>query len=250
MSYQLSEANGQGDEDPAALVARISAFAPTGGHRTLAEKAFGTLHHAVVTGQLSPGERLPIEELAEGLGMSPMPIREALRRLDAVGLVENLPHRGARVRELSLEDLSEVYDARLALEIPAIRGAATNFTEANEQKAADVLDRHARALRRGDSAESLRTHTEFHLVLYEAAGSRWLMRLISPLWESAERYRVATIGRRRDYMKSRMDEHTRILAACRQHQPEVAEVELWNHLALTANAVAQEMGGSALYETR
>ena len=79
------------------------------GHRTLAEKAFETLHAAIITGQLRPGARLPIEELAEVLEMSPMPIREAVRRLDAAGLVENIPHRGARVTELSVTDLAEVY---------------------------------------------------------------------------------------------------------------------------------------------
>src|ERR1700729_2607374 len=78
-------------------------------YRTLAEKAFQTLHAAIITGRLRPGTRLPIEELAELLRMSPMPIREALRRLDAAGLVENIPHRGARVTELSITDLEEVY---------------------------------------------------------------------------------------------------------------------------------------------
>jgi DNA-binding GntR family transcriptional regulator len=61
---------------------KLSALRPAGGHRTLAERAFATLHEAIVTGVLPPGERLPIEELAEILEMSPMPIREALRLLD------------------------------------------------------------------------------------------------------------------------------------------------------------------------
>jgi DNA-binding GntR family transcriptional regulator len=232
------------------LVTRLSAFAPDGSHRTLAEKAFGMLHDAVVSGSLSPGERLPIEDLAAAMGMSPMPIREALRRLDSVGLVENVPHRGARVRELSVEDLEEVYDARLALELPAIRGAAERFNEPTDERVAAILERHAAAVRGGDDEGTLRTHTEFHMALYEAAESRWLMRLISPLWESAERYRVATLGQQRGYMKSRMDEHERILAACRDRRPDVAEAELWNHLALTANAVSEQMGGSRLYEPR
>src|ERR1700761_4370924 len=101
------------------------------GHRTLAEKAFETLHRAIITGRLQPGTRLPIEDLAEVLEMSPMPIREAVRRLDAAGLVENIPHRGARVTELSVIDLAEVYEARLALELPAIRRAAQRFDEAD-----------------------------------------------------------------------------------------------------------------------
>src|SRR6478736_5938002 len=105
------------------------------GHRTLAEKAFETLHQAIITGQLRPGTRLPIEELAEVLEMSPMPIREAVRRLDAAGLVENIPHRGARVTDLSVIDLSEVYEARMALEVLAIRRAAERFQDADEEAA-------------------------------------------------------------------------------------------------------------------
>src|ERR1700722_3202200 len=111
------------------------------GHRTLAEKAFETLHQAIITGLLRPGTRLPIEELAEVLEMSPMPIREAVRRLDGAGLVENIPHRGARVTELSVPDLTEVYEARLALEMLAIRHAAERFEPRHEAVAHDRLAR-------------------------------------------------------------------------------------------------------------
>src|ERR1700760_1893206 len=109
------------------------------GHRTLAEKAFDTLHTAIITGQLRPGTRLPIEELAQLLQMSPMPIREALRRLDAAGLVENIPHRGARVTEPSITDLGDVFEARRALELPTIRRAAERFTHADESRARACL---------------------------------------------------------------------------------------------------------------
>src|ERR1700742_5133073 len=108
---------------------------PSGGrHRTLAEKAFETLHQAIMAGRLAPGLRLPIEDLAAALEMSPMPIREALRRLDSAGLVENIPHRGARVTELTVDDLAEVYEARVALEVLAIRRAAERFSDADEAR--------------------------------------------------------------------------------------------------------------------
>src|SRR5579864_1450561 len=109
------------------------------GHRTLAEKAFESLHEAIITGQLRPGTRLPIEELAGVLEMSPMPIREAVRRLDSAGLVENIPHRGARVTDLSITDLAEVTEARLALEVLAIRRAAERFDDQREATARDRL---------------------------------------------------------------------------------------------------------------
>src|ERR1700761_7880529 len=109
------------------------------GHRPLAEKAFETLHQAIITGRLRPGTRLPIEELAEVLQMSPMPIREAVRRLDAAGLVENIPHRGARVTELSVIDLAEISECRLALEVLAVRLAAERFNDAHARRARRAL---------------------------------------------------------------------------------------------------------------
>ncbi len=135
---------------------RRSRLAAPPGHRTLAEKAFEALHQAIITGELGPGERLPIEELAETLDMSPMPIREALRRLDTAGLVEHVPHRGARVAELSVDDLREIYEVRLALEPMAMRHAAERFDEDDAEIAREALARHVRAYRRGDVLEDLR----------------------------------------------------------------------------------------------
>src|ERR1700759_4982506 len=157
------------------------------GHRTPAEKAHETLHQAIISGALRPGARLPIEELAELLDMSPMPIREAVRRLDSVGLVQNVPHRGARVTELSVTDLAEIYEVRLALEVPAIRRAAQRFSEARAERARACLE----ALERMPDDASVATseaHARFHFALYEAAESAWLLRTIGPPWQISERY--------------------------------------------------------------
>jgi len=205
------------------------------------------LHSAIITGRIPAGRRLPIEELAETLEMSPMPIREALRRLDADGLVEHIPHRGARVRELSLDDLREVYEARLALEPLAIAHAAERFTDDDAARAGDALERHVAAYERGTAVEALAAHTEFHFALYEAAQSRWLVRLITPLWETSERYRLALAPRPDRALAKRRAEHERILAACVAHDPETAARELRDHLALTANEVAGRMGGTAMF---
>ncbi|HZE06726.1 MAG TPA: GntR family transcriptional regulator [Solirubrobacteraceae bacterium] len=217
---------------------------PSRGHRTLAEKAFDTLHTAIITGQLRPGTRLPIEELADLLEMSPMPIREAVRRLDAAGLVENIPHRGARVTELSVTDLTEVYEARIALELPAIRRAAERFTAEHEAEAR----RRLRALHEADEesfAAASEAHTRFHFALYAAAGSAWLMRLILPVWETSERYSLEVPDVRR--LPHRQSEHQEMLDACVAHEPERAAAVLHSHMAVTANRIAEAMGGEALF---
>jgi DNA-binding GntR family transcriptional regulator len=230
-----------------ALGRKLTGLARRGGHRTLAEQAFATLHEAIVTGLLEPGDRLPIEEVASTLRMSPMPVREALRRLEAAGMVESLPHRGARVTELSIGDLQEVYEARLVLEPRAVRHAAERFGDEDAERARDALGRHRMATQAGDLPEAWRSHTDFHFALYDAAGSSWFVRLITPLWESSERYRHAAspVEWR---LGDRQREHERILDACICHHPDRAAVELHNHLAITVNHVSNRMGGPQLVE--
>jgi DNA-binding GntR family transcriptional regulator len=214
------------------------------GHRTLAEKAFDTLHTAIITGQLRPGTRLPIEELAEVLEMSPMPIREAVRRLDSAGLVENIPHRGARVTELSITDLAEVVDARLALEVLAIRRAAERFDEAHERQARECLIA-LNSLPDDNSAATSAAHAAFHFALHEAADSAWLMRLIRPVWETSERYCLEVPSCRQ--LVGRRHEHEAILGACVAHDPDRAAISLYDHRATTANSIAVTMGGEKLF---
>ena len=215
------------------------------GHRTLAEKAFGTLHTAIITGRLRPGARLPIEELAELLQMSPMPIREALRRLDAAGLVDNIPHRGARVSELSVSDLEEVYEARLVLEPLAIRRAAERFTREDEALVRDRVEA-LHGMPDDNSGATSAAHEELHFALYAAARSVWLLRLIRPVWETSERYCLEVPQCRQ--LDARTGEHDEILAACVAGDPDHAARALHDHLATTANNIAVAMGGVPLYE--
>ena len=230
------------------MTSGLTRLAGTGvaeGHRTLADRAFVALHDAIVAGHLAPGERLPIEELGVALGMSAMPIREALRRLDAAGLVENIPHRGGRVTELSIPDLAEVYEARLALEPLAVRRAAERFGEAESALATERLAA-LNELPDDSSPETWAAHTAFHFALYDAADSRWLLRLIEPLWETSQRYRLAANVAPR--LRARSDEHDAILRACIDHDADLAARSLYNHLTRTANVVSRAMGGATLFE--
>ncbi len=216
-------------------------------HRTLAEKAFDTLHTAIITGQLRPGTRLPIEELADVLEMSPMPIREAVRRLDAAGLVENIPHRGARVTQLSITDLAEVYEARVALEVLAIRRSAERFSSEHADTARQRLA-ELNEMSDDNSAATSAAHDAFHFALYDAADSAWLLRLIRPVWETSERYCLEVPQSRQ--LAARTGEHDAILAACIANDPDRAAVALRDHLATTANNVSVAMGGEPLCELR
>lgn len=217
----------------------LSGLGGEAGSRTLADSAFATLHEAILVGRLEPGRRLPIEELASALDMSPMPVREALRRLDAVGLVEQVPHRGARVTQLSVKDVVEIYEARLALEPLAVRHAAERLTDEDAARAREAFDALAKVARR-TTARTWPAHTEFHFVLYRAARSRWLMRLILPLWESAERYRIAAW--RKGRLDIRQEEHEAILEAVLARDRDRAATLMHDHLATTANELAARLG--------
>ena len=91
-----------------------------------------------------------------------------------------------------------------------------------------------------------RAHSDFHLGLYAASGSRWLPRLIRPIWENSERYRFASLAARGP-LEWRRREHQRILDACAAHDPDEAEAALRAHLILTANLVARRMGHGDLF---
>src|SRR6476659_184015 len=111
----------------------------------MAEAALERLREAISMGELTPGTPLRLEDLARNLGMSISPIREAVRQLEALGLAEHVPHHGAKVMRLDVEELRELFSIRLALEGMAVRRAAALFEEANAQsaRASDGLRRRA-----------------------------------------------------------------------------------------------------------
>jgi DNA-binding GntR family transcriptional regulator len=214
--------------------------------RTLAEQAAAELQEAILSGELAPGTPLRLEKLARTLDMSPMPVREAVRQLEMLGLAEHVPHRGARVSRLSIDDLRDTYEARLPLETLAVRHAARRFGEVDRERCARLLAEHVRAYRNGDDRRGRELHSQFHFALYTASGSQWLPSLIRPLWENSERYRIASLSARGS-LERRRREHQRILDACAARDPDAAEVALRDHLVLTANLVAKQMGEPPLF---
>lgn len=207
--------------------------------RTLAERAAAELHRMIMSGELPAGTHLRLVDLAASLDMSAMPIREGLRRLEALGLVEIIPHKGAWVRDISEQDLTDTYQTRLALETMAIRAAAERFTEADGEAAAQALQQHEFAAG-GDPLLSRRAHTAFHFALYRACGSRWLMRAIEPVWENSERYRFAKqlTGKRLRLVHS---EHQAILDACLARDTEAAVAALTDHLEHSTRRIRAAM---------
>ena len=212
----------------------------------MAEAALERLREAIIMGELTPGTPLRLEDLARRLGMSISPIREALRQLEALGLAEHLPHHGAKVMRLDVEELRELFSIRLALEGMAVRRAAEIFTTSDGDAARSHLDAYDEARRRGDIRAAVRAHGAFHFALYEAARSAWLRRLIRPAWDSCERYRPVLLAK--GAVQDRHEElDVELLDACAAHDPERAAKALHDHLELATDIYAVELAGRSIF---
>lgn len=206
-------------------------FTPTSAsaQRTLAEQAVAVLYSRIMSGDLPPGSSLRLTELADELGMSLSPVRESLRRLETLGLVEIFSHKGARVREVSIEDFEDTQRTRQSLESFAIRLAAQKFTAADSARAREALDTHIALVSSGDPIGARTAHTLFHFALYQAGGSQWLLRAIEPVWENSERYRFTHAPDPEGAAHSNL-EHEALLAACEAHDVEGAAQALVSHI--------------------
>ncbi len=215
-------------------------------HRTLAEHAFNEIRRAIVSGELAAGQRLRIRDLASALELSPMPIREALRKLDTVGLVEQSPHRGARVSLPSPEDLHDLVRARLAVEPLAASVAAQSFRAPERALAEAALNRYHHAAEADNIPAAFDADRDFHFAIYNAAESPWLRRLIVPLWDSSERYRRAGTPGTYQFAE-REREHAGILEACVEHDEARAFSGMLLHLTRSANRIAGSLMGTVIF---
>lgn len=208
--------------------------------RTLVDLAISEIREAILSGELAPGAPLPLRELEEQLSMSSMPVREALRHLELVGLVEQYPHRGTRVAGISIQDLEGIYSLRIVLESLAVRRAAVRLAQADYEHLSGLLSEYERAYRQGDEARGREAHKDLHFGLYERAEHPWLLKLIDLLWDNAERYRRMSV-KARGTLEDRMREHQHILDACLRGDPKAAERAIANHLRLTMDTIKAEL---------
>ncbi len=213
----------------------------------MAEAALERLREAIIMGELTPGTPLRLEDLARSLGMSISPIREAVRQLEALGLAEHVPHHGAKVMQLDVEELRELFSIRLALETMAVRRAAERFSTADEEAARAHLAAYDDARHRADTRAAVHEHTAFHFTLYAAAGSGWLLRLIRPAWDSCERYRPVLLAATGELQDRHEELDVELLESCAAHDPDRAAAALQAHLQLATDIYAVELKGREIF---
>ena len=215
----------------------------TGDYHTMQDLVFTTLRDEIFAGRLKPGDRLNTSELARRLGVSRMPVREALNRLISVGLVENLPHRGAFVTKLSVEEVIEIYYIRAALEGIAARLAVQSMTPQAKKRLLEICDAIERAINEEDDLMILRLNFDFHSLIYESIQSERIEDLIFQYYTLTEQYRALGLDLpgRYDEIKG---EHRRIAEAIAAGDADAAEKYGREHHLTTARRIARSVGST------
>ncbi len=208
---------------------------------TLTEAAASSLRALIVSGQLPPGTPLRLNILAARLGMSVMPVREALRALEAERLVTFRAHHGATVASVSPEDVEEAYAMRAALEGLAARDGVLNLTDEWLEVIRDKFRMMEEDHARGDRDALVAHDQEFHRALYMAGGRPERMRRIVELWEGTRRA-VPLIYRSWDPLDVAIDAHRPILAAVEARDARAA--------AARSRAQTEQAGTRILRELR
>ena len=211
--------------------------------RTLAALVHGRLRADVLRGRLRPGDRLRFDTLRRAYGVGLSPLREALSRLAADGLVSLQDQRGFQVAPVSLPDLWDVFNVRLRLDVTALRASIAAGNDRWESEVVAAFHRLAKCYLRSQDHPGLHsdeweeTHRAFHLALLSACGSPWLLHLRNILFDHSERYRHLAVSFGYPSRLS-LREHRAIKNAVVARDADRACRLLESHMRRTAAAVA------------
>jgi DNA-binding GntR family transcriptional regulator len=211
------------------------------GHRTKSHIAAEYLRAAIRRGDLRPGERLTNREMCELLGMSPTPVREAMRMLEVEGLIVDEPHRGMSVARPTEGNLGELYDLRAHLEGHATSLATTRLTADDLAEIAAAAAAHHAARIDGDFPAAAERNYEFHTLIYRAANeSPYLMEFIVRLWNVFPWNANWTLEMRTERA---ITEHAAILEALQNRDARAAERLMKRHILSTKPFILAAIDG-------
>ncbi|MDW7675282.1 MAG: GntR family transcriptional regulator [Bacillota bacterium] len=209
-------------------------------YKPLRELVFESLREAIINATLKPGERLMEVQLAEDMGVSRTPVREAIRKLELEGFVVMVPRKGAYVAGISLKDIADVYEIRAALEALASGLAAERITE----EELEDLERHLVKVNEYTEAQNLHSlveiDTSFHDILYKASRNERLVQIISNLREQIMRFRTTSLavpGR----MKEALLEHKELVEAISERNIAKAQELAQRHVENAENIMLDSL---------
>lgn len=187
----------------------------------LREQIRQVLVEGLLSGRWKPGERIVERRIATELKVSQAPVREALRELESLRLIETIPNKGARVRDFGVEDMAEIYPVRAGLELVAAQLAATTLAEDPSPLEREV-EALQRATARGDVDEQIRHSVEFHREVVKAANNSVLLHT----WESlgVEVWTALSMRWLDMELHAKAADHARIARAFREKDPGVGQM--------------------------
>lgn len=192
--------------------------------KTLREQIVDSIKESVAMGKLKPGEKICETKLAEDLGISRTPLREAIQTLEAEGFLKVIPRRGAVVSEYSEKDIRDIYEIKATLEGLAARLATIEMTDADIDRLLSINDQLKSMSLKGESSVSrfFKVHNQFHDIFLKASNNERLYQLNCQLMEPFKRFRLASLA-----IPGRFEEaastHDKIIEAFRDRDAEKAE---------------------------
>lgn len=203
----------------------------------LRDVVFNTLRRAILRGELKPGERLMEIQLANKLGVSRTPIREAIRKLELEGLVIMIPRKGAEVAEITEKNLRDVLEVRCALEELAVQLACDRIEKEGIQELHEAAEHFRAILDSDDITQIAQADEAFHDVIFIATGNDRLIQLLNNLREQMYRYRIEYL-KKKEYYPQLLAEHQTIIQAIEGHNKEKATEITSIHINNQVNTVA------------
>ncbi|MBM7866380.1 FCD domain-containing protein [Heliobacterium gestii] len=210
-------------------------------YRPLRDIVFDNLREAIITGVLRPGERLMEIQLAEEMGVSRTPVREAIRKLELEGFVVMVPRKGAYVSNISVKDITDVFELRAALESLAAGLAAQRITEDETEQMERLLVKTMACFEEDNLDDLVETDIDFHDMVYRASRNQRLVQIINNLREQLRRFRTTSLshpGR----MREAWEEHRKLVEAIADRNVVLAQSLAWEHIENAENSMLEAMG--------
>ena len=205
--------------------------------QTLTMMTLESMRESILRGHYPEGEPLRQDAIAEELGVSRIPVREALRQLDAEGLVTFSPHRGAVVSTLSLQEIAELFELRAAIEGDLMRRAVPNMTVDDHARAKEILTAYEAALREGKIAEWGALNWKFHSTLYMPARRQFTLTILQNLHQHSDRYMRMQLALTHGETRARQ-EHRAIAMAARRGDATLAARLMREHILGAGRSLA------------
>ncbi len=206
----------------------------------LRDVVFKTLRRGILTGELKPGERLMEIHLANKLGVSRTPIREAIRKLELEGLVTMIPRRGAEVAQITPKSMKDVLEVRKVLDTLAVELACERISQEEKEQLAQACREFEKAVESGDFGTIARTDVAFHDIIVEATGNMRLTQMVNNLAEQMYRYRFEYIKDAKMHSQL-IQEHRQIYEGILNKDVEAAKAAIASHIDNQEHSILQQI---------